>query len=522
VVVGLLAPDIGRDASHLGRAMLAAAAIALVAVRFVLARTGAGERAIAGFTTALAATSVVAAFNYFQFDGKVFSGINDYTDTAYYYTNSKYLGELGYDGLYAAALVCDEERGGPRTSHIRTIRDLRDDELQPRAEELVHGAEVKAAFSPERWAGFCHDITYFLDRLDKKALETNFFVDHGYNPPPTWSVFGGNLALAVDVENLKWICHVDTVLIVAMVGIVWWAFGIETALWALLFYSVTFSGRWPILGMAILRFDWVVALVAGVCLLRTGRYGPAGAAMAYAALNRVFPAIFFWGWLIEAVLDTLRERRVPQRHLRFAAGAAIASVLITGVAAVEYGPKLLSESAYHLSLHNESFSSHRVGLGTVLVYRGETTRDDIRANGGMRPKELAVQSMEWGLRGAGIVALGLIAALAWRMDRTGRAMPAWELVALVMLPLWCATTPQVNYYNLRLVPIVWHASKMTDARGDPLHATGLALLFAVEIAAQLAHVWDYERFTVNAFASIGLLGYFVVVWTWLAIRASRS
>ena len=27
-----------------------------------------------------------------------------------------------------------------------------------------------------------------------KALKSNFFVDHGYNPPPTWTVPGGALA----------------------------------------------------------------------------------------------------------------------------------------------------------------------------------------------------------------------------------------------------------------------------------------------------------------------------------------
>lgn len=516
--LGMLVEPIDRQTSHLLRGVLAGVAVAVVGARWWLGRVGASPSAMTGLWATLAALCTLGWFNYFQFDGKVLARINDYTDTAYYYTNSKYLAELGYDGLYAAALVCDQERGAPRTSHIGTIRDLRDDELRTRQEELVHGAEVKAGFTPERWAGFCHDIEYFLDRLDKKSLASNFFVDHGYNPPPTWSVVGGNLALAVDVERLKWICEADTVLVVAMFGVAWWVFGFEATAWIMLFYVVTFSGRWPILGMAIMRFDWVAALLVGLAMLRANRYGLAGASLAYAAMNRVFPAIYFWGWLVEAALDVWRERKLPRRHVVFAASAGAVTAGMLAVAAAEYSPQTLAASAYHLSLHNESFSSHRVGLGTVLVYRGEMSRADIDANGGMRTKELRVQSLKFLMRGLGVVALGLIAAYAWRMDRTGRRQAAWELVPLVLLPFWCALTPQVNYYNLRVVSFAWHGSKASD----PLHATGLALLFATEIAPQIGQWMGVERHPVNAFTSYGLLVYFLVVGTWLGVRAVRG
>lgn len=505
---GVLAAPISRDQSHLGRAVLAGLGIALVGLRGSIP-----ARLRPAYLALLAALCTLGWFNYWQFDPKVAGGINDYTDTAYYYTNSKYLGELGYDGLYAGALLCDDERGAPRTRQITTIRDLRDDELVSREVGLEHGREVKALFTPERWAAFCHDMTFFLDRIDRRALTTNFFVDHGYNPPPTWTIVGGNLSELVRVEDLKRICNVDTALVGLMLLVVGWGFGLETMLWGSLFYTVTFSGRWPILGMAIMRFDWVAALVAGYAFLRRDAMAAAGASMTYAALNRVFPAIFFWGWLVEAARDVVRERRVPARHLRFAGAAAITATLMTGVAAVQYGPGTLAESAHHLSLHNESFSSHRVGLATVLVYRGETTREQINANGGMRTKELAVQAMMPALRVLAVGFLALIAVYGWR---TGK--PAWELVPLVTLPLFCATTPQVNYYNYRLVLVAWHASRL-DERA---HRLLLALLLGVEVVAQGAHFGGIDRFSVNAWGSIALLVYFSVLTGFVVLGMRRA
>ncbi|MCA9490522.1 MAG: hypothetical protein KC621_11385, partial [Myxococcales bacterium] len=468
------------------------------------------------YLAALAFAATLGWYNYYQFDGKVFSDINDFTDTAYYYTNSKYLAELDYDGLYAGALLCDSERGSPRTKHVRTFRDLRNDALYTLPQALEHGREVRKAFSDERWAGFCHDIEYFLDRLSKKALASNFFVDHGYNPPPTWTLVGGNLALVVDVEHLKWICHVDTALIALMLGVLWWGLGLETMLFASLFFTATFSGRWPILGMAITRFDWVVALVIGWVLLKKEQYAGAAAAMTYAALNRVFPAIFFWGWAVEAVTETWRTRKLARKHVVFAATAVVVGGLMVGAAAAEYGPSTLVSSAQQLKLHNQSFSSHRVGLATTIVWDGEITRDEINEHGGMRTKELRVQAMMPWLRGVAVLVLAAIAAYGFRTNRR-----AHDLVPLVMLAFFCATTPQVNYYNLRLVPLSWHASKLDQRR----HVLLLSLLLAVEVAAQAAHVVKWDRFTVNAVSSVGLLVYFaalVGVMAWEAIGGVKA
>lgn len=493
---------ISRNDSHYGRMVLAGISAVMVVAWWVAARldTTSARRAL---QATLAALCTVGWFNYYQFDSDVLTDIGDYTDTTYYYTNSKYLSELSYYGLYGAALLCEDERGNPRAGQLKRYRDLRDYELKPISVGLQHGRQLKEeVFTEARWASFCHDITWFLDRLDDYLINTNFFVDHGYNPPPTWTVVGGNLASLVPVEQVKLICTVDMVWIGVMFGCVAWAFGIETCAFAMLFYVVTFSGRWPILGQALMRFDWVAALVCSMCFLKRGHHGLAGASLGYAALNRVFPAIFFLGWGLDLARQLVQHRRLAERHRRFLAGVAGISVLLLGASLAQYGPSTFAASAQNLKMHNETYSSHRVGLGDLLLFRGETTRAQIRENGGIYAKELKIRAMQWPLRGVALIAVAFIALYAWRTRRQD-----WELFPLAILPFFCMTNPQINYYNLRLLLFAWHGSRLDR----PIHRVLMVLLFLVEVVTQWTRVTRYDRYTTTTSTSIGLAVYFVVL-----------
>ena len=458
---------------------------------------------------------VGGVFNYYQFDRNVFEGIGDHTDITYYYLNSKYLDELGYFGLYAAMLQADREQKGARTNHIRQYRDLRDYEVVPVKEGLHHGVTLRDQnFTPERWEAFKSDAAYFLERLDRQALRSNFFVDHGYNPPPTWSIVGGTIANITPVEQIHWVAHVDTVIVVLMFALIAWAFGFEPTLFALLFFCATFSGRWPILGQSLMRFDWVAALVVGVCFLKKNHHLLGGGFMAYAALNRIFPAIFFAPVFFAAVSGLIRERRLAPQYVRMGAGAALCTVLLIGGAAVQYGPGIFSSSVENLLMHNESYSSHRVGLGDLLVYRGETTRAQINEGGGIIVKEHAVQAMQPMLKGIGLLALGWVALYVWRTRRED-----WALVGLAVLPFYCITNPQINYYNLRLVLILWHASRIDER---PTHRALLAILLLTEVVTQATKVWNLDRYTTTTTTSMGLGVYLLVLIGWMAHEVWRG
>jgi hypothetical protein len=194
--------------------------------------------------------------------------------------------------------------------------------------------------------------------------------------------------------------------------------------------------------------------------------------------------------------------------------------LLGGLALARYGPAIHADAAENLAMHNRSFSSHRLGLGSVLLYRGETTRAEINQftmacadpaeTNGMARKEQCIQSLQWPLRGLALVTIALLFVYS------ARARPQdWEILPLAILPFFCATNPQINYYNVRILLIVWHAASL----GSPLHRMGLVWLLLVEIATQYTKVIGVERYATTATASIGMAIYLAALTAWMVWRS---
>jgi len=481
------------------------------------------------------ATVVFGWFNYYQFDKKVLDGIGDSVDITYYYTNSKYMEELGYFGLYPAFLLADKEfkqrhplcpPGKRSRKCIYQYRDLRDYDVKPVSVALEHAEQIKRDnFTPERWEEFKRDVDFFLRAKSTRMMASNFYVDHGYNPPPTWTLVGGALANMADVDHIKSIARVDIYLVAAMfIGVIW-AFGFDTFLWASLFFVCTFSGRWPILGEALLRFDWVACLVLAMCFWKKEKYAVAGGLMAYAGLNRIFPMIFFFGWGIVALMDTVRTRKLLPEHIRFVGGAALVGVILVGGALGKYGPDTFRDSTKNLLMHNKSYSSHRVGLGDLVLFRGEQTRKEMalttyvhpdgKVTKGIAAKELKIQEMQPLLRLAALAALVFLSLYVWRTKRRD----VWALLPLAILPFYAATNPQINYYNLRLMLFVWHGySVATDEKPRFFHRVALLILFAGEFATQWAFLTPHpegsglvERYYVTCTTSVWMAAYLALL-----------
>lgn len=527
----LVHPPISRMESHAGRLVLAAVAIGLLIAAWRLRRAGAdlewpwrtgaaGRHLLA--TRLLFAGWIGAAgygvFNYYQFDRQVVGTVGDYADATYYYLNSKYFDELGYTELYRAMLIADDE-GPRRFARIPRYRDLVGYEKElPRATAIAASAEVKARFSAARWDAFKGDLEFITSHQPTGGWRY-FFIDHGYNPPPPWTLVGGSLSRATPVEHLKRITAVDMALVAALFVAIGLVLGWPTLLAALLFFTVTFSGRWPILGQSILRFDWLVALVSAVLALKKQRHGVAGGLLTYAALTRVFPAIFAFPYVVVMLRDVVRARAraraVPREHKRFIAGAAIVAVLLGGGALVQQGPESYRDAAVNLKMHGspESFSSHRVGLGDVLLYRGEWTRADMNERGGIEGKRDALWELDPFLKACGVLALLFVGWLVWRSRE-----PIHRLLWLGIYPLFVLTNPQVNYYNLRLLLVLWHMERWHERR----HQLGLAWLFAIEIATQAIMVLGATRYTVTATTSIGLALYLAVLAVSLVREERRA
>lgn len=514
---------IPKDTSHSYRLWLAGLGVVLLIYRLaVKGRSMAGNEANVPkspdakiYFGALTVAIVFGIFNYYNFNKKEAVSIGDGADMMYYYLNTKYLDELGYFSLYAAQLTADREFNNRYASKVKKYRDLRDYEIKSTRVAFEHGKEIKEKqFSKERWEAFKHDVDYFMALPEMGHLYDYIFSDHGYNPPPTWAVPGYALAAFVPVEYVKVIAMVDVLAVIGMLVAIVWAFNLETMMFVMLFFLSTFSGRWPMLGQCLLRFDWSSALVIGICFLKKERWATAGAFLAYAAFNRIFPAIFFFPWVVVAALDVIRTKKLPVYHIRLAAGAAAVSVFLVVSAAGLFGVNRFQESKENLLMHNKSFSSHRIGLADLFVFDGETTKAELRAAGGLHAKEQKVQATKKLRDVIGLMTLAFIAYYIYRVKR-----PLHELIHLSAIPLFCMTAPQVNYYNLRIILVVWH---MFNLKESLFHRIGIIALFAIEVVAQYSHVSGNERFATNSYTSYGLFFYYLYVMAWMLTEIRKN
>ncbi|TPV93364.1 MAG: hypothetical protein B7733_20870 [Myxococcales bacterium FL481] len=532
---------ISQADSHAGRMWLALIAIGLLVLRFVRLpaqddrrqsrpvrprAAGPGLASVLAWrphprwtkrvrglhATLLAGACAYGIGNYYQFELNKVTDLHSYQDTTYYYVNSKYFEELSYFSLYPAMLMADEEQpdGDRLLDEVKRYRDLSTYRTRSRKLSAREREQIRGEFSEKRWQAFSHDVRELVKRWP--GGKTYFFSDHGYNPPPTWTVVGGTLASITPVEHVWVLAKIDLLLVILLLGLIARTYSAEVAAYSLLFFVTTYSGRWPMLGDSILRFDWCVALVAAACYLRREQALVAGSLLAYAALNRIFPAIFFFPVLMAFLVEYRRAGHVQRTHVRFVAGAAATTAVLVGAALWAYGIDAFVASKDNLLLHQSSasFSRYRVGFGTALGFRGEHTGHALAAAGGIAAKARLLDAWAGPIKA---LAAALLAFIAWWSVR-GR-WSSDRLLPLAIAPLFVLTNPQINYFNLRLLLIAWHFLALDRAR----NRFGLLALFGIEAMTQASHVVGNDRYATMAYTSIGLCVYFVAVYGGIAVEA---
>ncbi|TPV97254.1 MAG: hypothetical protein B7733_00470 [Myxococcales bacterium FL481] len=505
-------PTISAGAQHANRLALAVAAIALAAVAVVAnGRWPARDWRRWLLSLALGAACVTGVFNYYRFDAKRFVDIDGHADVTYYYLNSKYFDELGYYELYPAMLVADRDHRH-RLDHITRFRDLNTYRNVPVHHAFERADDIRTRFTDDRWRGFQHDLDFFLKTGTRGGWDY-FLKDHGYNAPPTWTVVGQRLSSWVPVEYVAWITHVDTALMLAAFSAVAVTFGLQPMAFCLLFYVSTASGKWPVLGSSLLRFDWLAALIGAACAWRSRRPRLAGGLVAYAACNRIFPAVFLFPWCIGAAAHVLRHRRIAADDRRVVVGAVATVGLLVAGALLTQGATAFVDAAQNLLLHNsaKSYSSYRVGLGDALLFAGERDRGQII--GGIPAKEAQLAGLKPTLHAIGLVTVVWIAT--YIVQR--RPAPHAAMV-LGFFPFFALTTPQINYFNVRILLVLWHITSLSQ----PRHAFGLTALFAIEAMAAATQVGGAIAYTWTSMTSVGLTVYCAAMLSWLARDAWRN
>ncbi|MEZ4227008.1 MAG: hypothetical protein R3B13_39075 [Polyangiaceae bacterium] len=417
----------------------------------------------------------------------------------HYYLGSKYSDELGYKRIYECAAAAEIDMGRGAEVNRRELRDLRVNLITPNTNPTTaaHIAECKPRFTPKKWEAFKKDVDWFY-QVSRGGYWENMQKDHGYNPPPVWTMAGkffSQFGSAGD-QFFKVLASMDILFHLGCVVMLFWAFGWRVGAVATVFWGCNAPANFYWTGGAFMRQDWIFLLTASLCLVRKRFFFLGGFALVWSSLLRVFPMIFFAGWAIIIALRVIRRfrdwrsgklaavetaaagdgyrKRAKKKvagptprgplpggilglfhrdHRRLLAGCIVATCTLIPASIVVAGPDSYTEFVKHtLTVHNNTPLTNHMGLETMLVHdwdgRMRFTRDDNLDDpfqGWKQGRLDRHKKLKW-------VHLGIVALLfGWTVWALRRTKLLWIGQALAAPLVMALTNLTCYYYSMYLL-----------------------------------------------------------------------
>ncbi len=422
----------------------------------------------------------------------------------HYYLGSKFNRELEYTNLYECTAIAEIELGRGAQVRNREIRDLRVNLIKPVRDTYVLSdpGQCKKRFTPARWAAFKKDVDWFYHSAAGSYWQ-NMQKDHGYNPPPVWTMEGKLFANFGDAGKtfFKELASLDIILHIGIVLLIGWAFGWRVMAIATVFWGCNAPANFYWTGGAFLRQDWLFFLVASVCLARKRKYGMSGAALTWSSLLRVFPMILFVGPLAIMAFELVRKRRLLRSYKRFIGGAVVAGGLLIPTSVIVCGPQSWPDFFKHIITHKNTPLTNQMGLETMIVHtwkgRMRFTRDDNLDD----PFQLWKEGREHRIHQHRFLFLGIIGLVfLWTLWALRRTKLLWVAIPLGLPMVASLTNLTCYYYSMFMIAAV--LALIRPQLGP--------VILAVSGASQvllIRYYWVDDKFTAQAwlFYFFGLL-----------------
>ncbi len=500
------------------RAFLALATALLLAWGIVLRRQGRPERLGRLRDRALVALGLLSAAAFFGF-GRLHGGrLVHVWDSFHYVVGVKYFPELGYTGLYEAALAAERAAGLLPPGATVPLRNLATNAIETTSADVAL-ARWPARLGP-RWEAFVTDVLWFRAEAGAETFR-RILLDHGYNATPAWGVLGGlfaRLAGPPTDGSVRALALLDPLLLLGAWFLVFRAFGFRVACVALVFWGTNFPARFDWNGGSFLRMDWLAAAMSGVALLKLGRPRLAGAALGLSTLLRLFPGALLLGLGAAALFQLVRERRLEavRTELRVAQGALLASAVVLPLSLFAAGGftsvrwSAWSELAANSRKHLATPLTNNVGLGTTLTWRDATSGRALVFPDAVEPWKGWKETKNAVLREARPLRLALAAAFLAAVALAFRSRPPWAAAAgsaglvFVLADLTC------YYVSALLLLALLHAER--EEAG-----VVTSLLAAATGAVPFLLTWDDQRY---ALVGALVLGGFALLLALLARKES--
>lgn len=284
---------------------------------------------------------------------------------------AKYQGEVGWFNLYKAAILADKETANVLGT-MPTTRDLTTFEQMPIDVALRDADQVRARFSPERWAEFKADWAA-MARL-WPINWTSVMNDHGNSNSPAWSIIAAPIARLVPVSArgqalLGWI---DMLLMLGLWLAVWQSFGHRAASVGLFIWAAP-PLVFDYLSGSFLRWDWLFAIGIAACFLKQKRYAWAGGFFGFAFATKLFPIFFGVALGVRALLVWKDTKVFKKEYLRFGISAAAVGAGAVVLSTLMFGTGAWKEYAQRIEVAQvEKFYAIQYSFRTVYLQHAAT------------------------------------------------------------------------------------------------------------------------------------------------------
>jgi hypothetical protein len=377
----------------------------------------------------------------------------------HYYMGSKYFDEIGYKRLYTCTAIAEVEAGRGAQVKELGIRDLEGhNSILPTGETYVFSdpSQCKSHFSDARWRDFKTDVAWF-ESVARGNYWDKMRTDHGYNPPPVWTMAGKLLASLAPAGDhfFKLLACIDVLLQLGALLMLGWAFGLRSMAIAAVFWGCNAPANFYWTGGAFLRQDWFFFFVAALCLARKRKFALSGAALSWSSLLRIFPIVTFAGVALIILFDLIRKRRLRPDYRNFILGSSLAACLLIGVSSAVSGVDSYTAFAKHISSHKGTPLTNNMGLETILAHGwdgrmiftlDERLDDSVQGwKQGYTARTAALQPLRL------LIAAAVFAWLAWALRRTKLL---WVGMALSVPLLMSVLSLTCYYYAFFVAPAV--------------------------------------------------------------------
>jgi len=449
--------------------------------------------------------SVGSYYNFGAFHGKTIDKGRyiHYPEFFIHYMGSKYFKELGYFDTYNAMVVADAQGGNilgdnPRIMNLKTYHYISKKEVLGKAQYY------KSLFSPSRWQEFKSDIAS-LNRTCSSPWSFELAIaDHGYHASPVWNAIAGILSNNVSVGKIIYLALLDVCLLILMFVILWYSFGLEIMLIALIFFSINFISSFYWIGGAFLRYDWLVASVCAFSMINKNKYIPAGIFLSYAAMVRIFPVLFLAGPAVKAVWGIIRKKGLPKKYIQLFVSFIVTSAILFAYGCTQgKGIENWKNFAEKITFHNQTLLTNNVGFKVIFLHDPSwsdfdkfkkvygRTKENLflvltevkRAESKSRNKEFILFSL-----------LFLFLFFIFAKNKDDIEAFAWGVFLIFMLLMPC------NYYYSFLLML---AVILYRRRIDFTNTLFLSSLFAIQICGHIMYLKN--RFFLNIFFGVSFL-----------------